>query len=554
MASATRLHFPDPGAAPAEIEAFGRRLARLGDLAVNKPTLQVPHTGGRRLQSNSAEARTLAAWIRHAATLPEIAAPAPPPAVPALALRRLTHSQYNHTVRDLLGDESRPADQFPPEDFVNGYKGHAQSISPMLAEAYSRAAEKLARSFFRGRELPRDGAGFIGQFGRRAFRRPVTPAESARYLKLWTAGGPQLVVEAMLQSPAFLFYDGPAARLSYFLWDSMPDDEVLGARLDTPAALERQARRMLDHPNARRAVDEFVSQWLRFDRVVNNVKDRRQFPMYTPELALAMTEETRRLIAELVWNDRNFLDLFTAPYSFLTSDLAAVYNLPAPAEEFARVSFPPETDRAGILGQAAFLALTSKPAETSPTARGLFIREQFLCQHVPDPPPGVSSNLPPFTPEKPVTNRERLAIHLSNESCASCHNLIDPIGFGLEKYDAIGRRQEKLKITFYPDRASRDQAAAKSVELELDTRGHIAGIPKSEFSNPRELGRVLAASPQCHECVVKQVFRYASGRMETPADRPVIERALADFRDSQFRFKSLIIALAKWREFPSANP
>ena len=92
------------------------------------------------------------------------------------------------------------------------------------------------------------------------------------------------------------------------------------------------------------------------------------------------------------------------------------------------------------------------------------------------------------------------------------------------------------------------------MELELDTRGHIAGIPKSEFSNPRELGRVLAASPQCHECVVKQVFRYASGRMETPADRPVIERALADFRDSQFRFKSLIIALAKWREFPSANP
>ncbi|MEX2263027.1 MAG: DUF1588 domain-containing protein, partial [Bryobacteraceae bacterium] len=239
---------------------------------------------------------------------------------------------------------------------------------------------------------------------------------------------------------------------------------------------------------------------------------------------------------------RNFMDIFTAPYSFVNTDLANLYKLTPPAAEFERVNFPQESDRAGLLGQATFLALTSKPGDTSPTARGLFVREQFLCQHVPDPPPGTNSNLPPMTEAKPMTNRDRLAVHLTNASCAGCHNLIDPIGFGLEKFDAIGSRREKLSLTFFPGRKDRKKKPVK-VELDLNTSGAIGGIPHSDFSSPKELGKVLAESPQCQECVVKQLFRYAYGRMETPADRPVIERSFERFRDSQFRFKELMIDL-----------
>src|SRR5438067_13386686 len=178
---------------------------------------------------------------------------------------------------------------------------------------------------------------------------------------------------------------------------------------------------MLADPSAHRSVDEFVGEWMRFDRVVTAVKDRRSFPQFSPELAAAMTEETRRLINDAVWHDRSFLDIFTANYAFLTPDLAAVYGLSAPAGEFERVEFPATSDRAGLLGAGSFMVLTSKPAETSPTARGLFVREQFLCQHVPDPPPGVNTNLPPVSADKPMTVRERLGEHLSNPACASCH-------------------------------------------------------------------------------------------------------------------------------------
>jgi hypothetical protein len=288
---------------------------------------------------------------------------------------------------------------------------------------------------------------------------------------------------------------------------------------------------------------------MRFDRVVTAVKDRRSFPQFTPELGAAMTEETRRLIDDAVWNDRNFLGIFTANYAFLTPDLAAVYGLPAPAGEFERVEFPAGSDRAGIVGAGSFMVLTSKPGETSPTARGLFVREQFLCQHVPDPPPGVNTNLAPISQDKPMTVRQRLGEHLTNPSCASCHNLIDPIGFGLEKFDAIGRRVEKARVTAALTHADRDKKPF-SVELPIDSSGSIAGIPNSAFSSPKELGRVLAGSPQCQECLVKQLFRYQSGRLETPADREVIRRSLEDFRASQFHFKEVIIALAKWSEFP----
>jgi hypothetical protein len=501
-------------------------------------------------------------------------------APPSVGVRRLTHTQYNNTVRDLLGDRTAPASQFPPEDFVNGFKNQyqAQSLSPILVEAYGAAAEKLARNAFR----QGNSAGlvpckpsvacrtqFVRTFGLRTFRRPLDPAELKRYEALFAKekdfyAGARLVVEAMLQSPHFLFRleetDNPkwkpyarAGRLSYALWDTMPNDALLASaakgELDNPASLEKVARRMLDDPKAKQALDEFVAQWLRFDRLLTATKDRRRFPQFTRETAFAMTEEARRFVADLVWTDQNFMDLFTGGYGYLNADLAAVYKLPAPAAEFTKVTFPPESERAGVLGQALFLALTSRPDETSPTSRGLFVREQFLCQKVADPPPGVNTNLPPISEAKPLTNRDRLAEHTVNKSCSGCHSLIDPIGFGFEKFDAIGGRRDKLPLSFFGDRRNRN-TPPKTITLDLDTSGFVAGIKESNFKSPIELGAVLARSPECQECIVKQYFRYTAGRTETPGDRPLIRAVTDQFRKSDFRFKELMVSLVRLREFP----
>jgi hypothetical protein len=581
IASATRLRFPEPGATPAEVETFGRSLSALvnraqpeASLLVTKPTNREKHTGGKLIPPGSREEALLLAWAnRLAKSSPEpvTAAPAAAKSAPVV-MRRLTHSQYNHTVRDLLGDQTNPAGHFPPEDFVNGFQNQAdaQSIPALLAEAYGAAAEKLARGAFRGGDTNRlvpckqDApcrSRFVREFGLKAFRRPLEEKEVERYAKLFTGqkdflAGAQLVVEAMLQSPHFLFrverggegraYE-TASRLSYFLWDTMPDAALFrsaaAGELDSSAGVEKVVRRMLTDARARQALDEFLAQWLRFDRVLNTVKDRASFPMFNPELAAAMIEESRLLVADAVWRDRDFMTVFKADYGFINSDLANLYKFPAPANEFERVNFPPDSDSAGLLGQATFLALTSKPEDTSPTARGLFVREQFLCQHVPDPPPGTNSNLPPLSKSKPQTNRERLSMHLQSQVCAGCHKLIDPIGFGLEKFDAIGARREKLTLTFRPGRKEK-QTAPEKVELPLETSGEIAGIPDSRFQSPKELGRVLAASPECQQCVVKQLFRFAFGRPETAGDRPAIDAMLEKFRKSQFRFKELMVAMA----------
>jgi hypothetical protein len=600
VASATRLRFPEKDAPSARIDAFGKSLVELVDrknpaesLLLKKPTNRVPHTGGQRIKPGTPEEAALISWVRTLAVLSddEIAqalrykneeTAGGGQARTTVVLRRLTNSQYNNTVRDLLGDLTSPANQFPPEDYVNGFKDQyqAQSLSPVAIEAYSTAAEKLARNVFR-----RAGAGgliscqpspecateFVRSFGFRAFRRPLDPTEQKRYQALFSkeprfADGAQIVVEAMLQSPNFLFRieETPraewkayatASRLSYALWDTMPDSALLDSAargdLSTPEGVEKAARTMLADNRARGALDEFVSQWLRFDRALNASKDRRRFPKFTRETAVAMTEEARQLVSYLVWGSHNFMDLFTADYAFVNADLARIYSIEPPAREFGRVQFPPDSDRAGVLGQALFLTLTAKPEETSPTARGLFVREQFLCQHVADPPPGVNTNLPPVSEDRPQTNRDRMGQHVSNPSCAVCHNLIDPIGYGLEKFDAIGSRQDNLELLFYPDpHGPHKREPPKRMELPLDTKGFVAGIPDAQFSSPRQLGAILARTPQCGECVVKQYFRYVAGRLETPADRPLIRKVYEDFRNSGFRFQELMVSLARWRDFP----
>ncbi len=572
VSSTTRLVFPDSSAAPEEIEAFGDSLRTLVNTARPeesplwlKPTNRRKHAGGERIKQGSEQETAWRAWIGHlAASKPMIAAmrtaEAPRPRKQQPVLRRLTHAQFDNTVRDLVGDATFPSKQFPQEDFIDGFKNQyqGQSVSPLLAESYGAAAERVAANA----KVKDTGPGFVREFGKKAFRRPLTPEEEKRYASLYAAGGVKLAMEGMLQSPGFLFWlestpkpadrkYARASRLSYVLWDTMPDAALTAAaekgELETPEGFERAARRLLADDRAKPAASEFVSQWMRLESVVAMVKERRAFPNFTRELALAMTEETRRLASDLIWNGRNFMDLYTADYTFLNTDLATLYNLPAPSDEFAMVKFPADSERGGILGHAAFLALTAKPAETSITARGLFVRENFLCQVVPQPPPGVSTNLPAQSQEKPRTSRELLEVHLSNPACASCHTLIDPIGYGLEKFDGVGARREQARVEIP---SFNRKVNAKSVMLPIDNSGWVTGIDESQFSAPRQLGKILAGSPRCQECVVRQYFRYAMGRHETIADRPALERIDADFRRSGFRFQEMMVSLVKWTEFP----
>lgn len=586
VASTTRLQFPADGAPESDIRSFSLRLRTFIDAAnpvesllLRKPTNRIAHGGGERIKQGSSEEQSLRAWVDYLATLPasiaNIKSDSVGPSKPVL--RRLTHSQYNHTVRDLVGEETRPADQFPKEDFVNGFTNQAegQSISPLQAEAYSRAAERIARNAFsRGdrRRLidcaPSDScrSQFIRTFGRRAFRRPLSPTEVIKYERLFTREpgflkGAQLIVEAMLQSPNFLFHLEPgtyaiASRLSYFLWDTMPDEALLRSAesgdLETQAGIEKQVQRMLADDRARPAFDEFLSQWLRLDRLRGALRDRQRFPEFSPELANAMIEETIRLYRHLVWNKSSFMEFFTAGYSFLNPDLARLYELNPPPEPWARVSFPAGFARTGILGQATFLTLTSKPADTSPTERGLFVREHFLCQQVPPPPAGVSTTLPPVTDEKPVTQRQRLQSHLSNQVCAGCHTLVDPIGFGFEKFDAIGRARNEEQVIIFPtadDLKTKRKTKPTEYKLAIDAQGYVRGLQESRFTNPRELGAILAREPNCQKCVVKQLFRYAVGRPEQPEDQPILESAFERFRRSQFRFQELIMAIASSETF-----
>jgi len=608
VASATRLHFPDKDATPAQIQAFGLSLSSLVDradvsksLLLAKPTNVIRHTGGLRIKPGSSEEQILTKWVASLASASDASLSAAMKSLvagegeagPKQLVRRLTHSQYDNTVRDLLGDYSKPAERFPPEDYVDGFKNQltGQGMPPLLVETYSTAAERLALNAFRigdvNHLVPCKPSSFSDQkcrdafvrgFGLRAFRRPLSEDEVKRYSAVFSEqarvsrrflDGARVVVEAMLQSPNFLFHveAGPdgrhadyeiASRLSYLLWNTMPDEALFEAAakggLATPAGRDVAARRMLQNvPKGRDALDQFFEEWLRFDRVVNAVKANR-YQAFTPELALAMAEETRTLLHHLVWNDRNFMELLTADYSFLTSELAEVYGLPAPKDQFEMVKFPADSNRAGILGQGTFLASTAGPTDTSPTARGIFIRERLLCQHVPPPPPGVITTLPdPLVDgQKPKGRRQLMVEHVENPTCASCHRLMDPIGFGFEHFDAIGqyRPQEMIPV---PGRRGGGGGGGRGgpppIPLEIDAQGEIAGIPNSNFTGAKQLGTILASSPVCQECVVRQMFRYSYGRLETASDENTIHQLYEQFKASGFKFKSLLVALVQSPEF-----
>ncbi len=493
-------------------------------------------------------------------TVAQSGAPAPGPST----IRRMTRWEYNNTVRDLLGDTTGPADQFVQEEESGGFKNNADAltVSALLAEQYLTAAEEVAaRATADVVGLlgcsPDDGCvkAFLVRFGERAFRRPLTDEERDRLFTLFNAGrsqydantGIEWVLQAMLQSPHFLYRvergeplaGSPnvaalssweiASRLSYFLSGTMPDEELLAAArndaLRTNQQIADQARRLLSDPRAHDVVQTFHAQWLDLDLVDHMDKDPEVFPTFSPALRTSMRGEIDAFIEHVVWKAGGDATLLlTAPYSFFDSRLAAHHGISTPAGDgFQRVELDP-TQRAGILTQAGMLALWSKNNQTSPIHRGKFVREQLLCMPLPPPPPGVVVEAP--DPEPSLTTRERFSQHSSDPACAGCHKLMDPIGFGFENYDAIGRFRTEEN------------------GLPIVNSGEVVSsdLP-GKFTGAVELASQLAESGQVRDCLVRQWFRFANGRLETSEDGCTLSALSKRFDESGNDIRDLLVEL-----------
>lgn len=481
-------------------------------------------------------------------------------------LHRLTRTQYNNTVRDLLGDDSRPATTFVPDEDALGF-AVGMSVSPLLAEQYMGAAETLSAAA--SLDLPAllqcdpvaEGEDtcatrFVASFGRRAFRRALDAGELGHYQGLYSSvkgsfgfqTAIEAVVQAMLQAPQFLYRvelgvlsDGPvvplsqtdvASRLSYFIWESMPDEELLAAaeagELGSPDDIEAQARRLLADDRARQGFVDFHDQWLALNRLDSASKDPGLFPEWDDALRDAMREETNLFIERVLFDgDARLSTLLTSSTSYINGPLATLYGVDGvTGSEHVLHSLDP-TQRSGILTQVSVMSIWAKRNQTSPTHRGKFVRERLLCQLMPPPPPGLMVVPPEPTPGE--TTRQRFARHASDPSCSSCHQLMDPIGFGFEAYDAIGRFRTE----------DEGQAVDASGEIFNTTDVNVT------FDGAVELGQRLNGSVQVRECVATQWFRYAFSRAETESDDCSQGMIYEAFEGSGYDIRELVVAIAR---------
>jgi hypothetical protein len=500
-----------------------------------------------------------------------------------VTLRRLNRTEYDNTVRDLLGDTSAPGRAFPGDDLIHGYDNVADflSASPILVERLEEAAGKVAaaavaREF--GASAPErpllrtcDPAQLgdeacarqiVERFGRRAWRRPLTPSEIQRFTLLAAsaradgdgfAGGIRLVLHAMLMSPSFLYRveldpdpSSPAAhplsahelaaRLSYFLWSSTPD-EVLSARADDasilePQVLEAEARRMAADPRASTLVTGFGASWLELRKIEEAKPDPTLFAMMTPALKAAMRKESELLFKSFLTEKRSALDLLDADFTFVNDALAAHYGMP-PVEgaEHVRVSLA-GSPRSGILTHAGMLTHTSHPTRTAPVKRGHWVLERMLCRTPPAPPPGVEGLSGKVDLNAPA--RVQMDQHRTNPTCAACHVLMDPIGLGMENFDAVGRfrtHDEKNNL--------------------VDPSGELPGGKK--FAGPNELARALKTDPGVGHCISEHLFTYGVGRVPDPkpssVDRCNVDGLAERFAAKGYQLSELVVELTRSRAF-----
>jgi hypothetical protein len=368
--------------------------------------------------------------------------------------------------------------------------------------------------------------------------------------------GLEYAVSAILQSPGFLYrvelgipsaadggrrkYDDfeMASRLASTLWNSVPDEALLDAagkgELADVEGIRAQAERMLAAPRAHDALASFVGDLYGLDRLLGTFKDAGTFPEWTPTLRDAMHEELTRRIDDMVFNVKgDFLSLYDNRTVFVNNELARVYGLPeVRPDAFRKVELPIDSARVGLLGSGAFLAAYALPQRTSPTARGKFVNLALLCKVIPPPPPGVDTTLPPLA-DPNASIRERLEFHRSNPACATCHNLMDPIGLGLEHFDGLGRYR------------ATDNGRA------IDASGVINGAP---FENAAELGARLREDPVAEACFVSKVYAHAQGRSPGAVDRAALAELTTAFGLDGHRADRLLVALVSSEAFRFVEP
>ncbi len=487
-------------------------------------------------------------------------------------LRRLNRAEYISTAGDLLGlaNAEELAGSLPPDEQGGGFSNNADAlvVTSLLAGGFIDVSERLAAaasadvSKLTGCAPTEEEAAcasrFTASFGSRAFRRPLTNEELVRYQGMYTtlrvgssfAEAIGVLVRAFLQSPHFLYrvevgVPGAAgaavvpvtpfelaSRLSYALWGSMPDAALFSAAetgaLGAVAGIESELRRMLADSRAHASIARFNREWLGIDGVSAVSKDPALFPeaVWNATLQSDLRNELETFVNDVFWSDGSLETLLSAPYSMLNANLAQFYGVPAPAGSgFVRVNLPPE-QRAGILTSGGMLASLASNNQTSPVHRGKFVREKILCQELPAPPNDVVIKVPEPTPN--TSTRQRYTEHSVNVQCAGCHALMDPIGFGFENYDPIGRYR------------------TEDAGFPVDASGELVGSSaiSGPFVGAVELAKRLATSAEARDCVATQVFRYTVGRAEQAEDACSLEGVKARFAERGYDMRELWVAVA----------
>lgn len=490
--------------------------------------------------------------------------------------RRLTKREYANTVQTLLGSvlteadlQELPVDALSP--FDNDY--NTQEQWQQVALAAERLAEKasqraLADTARRSQLVgctpkgPQDAEclrSFIQRFGRRALRRPLTAEEVdslGRALQVAQEennfyAAVDVVIRALLQDSEFLYrievgtpdpkhpevlqLNGfeVASRLSFFLWGGPPDDTLLDLaekdQLRTPEQLRAAAGRMLADPRAAEIIQRFHSLWLGYEDLPHE-----------PELAGKLRNETRALIQRVLIEQRQpWLDLFRSDETFIDSVLARHYNLSAPQGGSAGWVSYGSSGRKGILAHGSVLSNGAHYGDSSPTLRGKFIQNKLFCTEVPKPdpsilPPGVSVDMPP-SEGKSNCKVDRYAAHRELGACASCHNLMDPIGFGLENYDGAGRFRTREPKT------AGSNANMPECDQPIAGEGEVPGVGR--FHGPSELSDLLIQSNKLDSCAATQLYRFAMGHREQAAEYPALQRLISSFRESGHDFHNLLLTL-----------
>jgi hypothetical protein len=507
------------------------------------------------------------------------------PAPGAAPIRRLTRFELNNTLRDLLGDTTRAGDRLPPEQKGNGFSNDAASLTTtrVLVDAYRTIAGELATTATRDAaalaklsscDVVAQGEeacahAFVADFGKKAFRRPLSDAESTALYGVYVVGkegathaaGLKAVIEMALQSPQFLYrietgVEVPgktvrrptssemATRLSYLLWGSTPDARLLDVaalqQLDSAEQVKTQAEQMLQDPRAKEMLRYFTDTLYGIGGLDGLERDATAFPTFNTGLGPLFRQETERFIEDVVWNGAgDFATLFNAPYSFVNGPLATFYGLPGiTGDAFQRVERDPKR-RLGLLTHASVLASTTPGSRNNPVVRGKFIFEELLCGHVPSPPVGLNVKEPPVDPTR--TTRERFAAHREMEPCKSCHVMLDPIGYGLENFDGAG--------------LWRDTENGKPVDAsgELPAGVDVAGA----FPGPAELAQKIASSKDAERCFADKWLSFAYGRVAGDGDACSKNQLETAFRAANGNVKALLLAATQTDAFlflPAPSP